>query len=68
VNVWERIKHLNDILIEVVEGPKGKAELHEVQESPTSIVYEIHFQGETERFESIGEAYLEAGIRVGKDV
>jgi len=59
---------LNDILIEVVEGPKGTAELHEVQESVSTIVYEVRFAGDIERFESIGEAYIEAGLKVGKDV
>lgn len=58
----------NDILVEVIEGPQGKAELHEVQESPSSIVYEVRYEGKTERFDSIGEAYIEAGIKAGKEV
>jgi hypothetical protein len=58
----------NDILVEVIEGPNGRAELHEVQESPSLIVYEVLFEGSSERFESIGEAYIEAGLKVGKDV
>ncbi len=57
---------LNDIVIEVVDGPNGTAELHEVQESLSEIVYEVRFAGESERFESIGEAYIEAGLKVGK--
>jgi len=59
---------MSDILIEVVEGPKGTAELHEVQESLSSIVYEVRFQGSAETYESIGEAYIEPGLKVGKDV
>ena len=58
----------NDILVEVIEGPNGRAELHEVQESPSLIVYEVLFEGSSERFDSIGEAYIEAGLKVGKDV
>ncbi len=59
---------ISDILVEVVEGPHGKAELHEVQESPSPIVYEVRFDGKSEQYESIGEAYIEAGMKVGKDV
>ena len=59
---------INDILIEVVEGPNGRAELHEVQESPSLIVYEVRYDGKSERFDSIGEAYIEAGTKAGKDV
>ena len=58
----------NDVLVEVIEGPNGRAELHEVQESPSLIVYEVLFEGSSERFDSIGEAYIEAGLKVGKDV
>ena len=58
----------NDLLVEVIEGPNGRAELHEVQESPSLIVYEVLFEGSSERFDSIGEAYIEAGLKVGKDV
>jgi hypothetical protein len=58
----------NDILVEVVEGPNGRAELHEVQESPSLIVYEVRFEGSSERYDSIGEAYIEAGLKVGKHV
>jgi len=59
---------MNDILVEVVEGPNGRAELHEVQESPSLIVYEVRYEGGSERFDSIGEAYIEAGLKVGKRV
>ena len=57
-----------DILVEVIEGPNGKAEVHEVQESPTSIVYEVRYEGKADTYQSIGEAYIEAGIKAGKDV
>jgi hypothetical protein len=59
---------MNDILVEVIEGPNGTAELHEVQESPSLIVYEVRFNETSERFDSIGEAYIEAGMKVGKHV
>jgi hypothetical protein len=55
-------------LVETVEGPSGKAEVHEIQESRSSIVYEVRFGGQAERFDSIGEAYIEAGMKAGKKV
>ena len=58
----------NEILIEVVEGPNGRAELLEIQESPSVIVYEVRSGGKSDRFDSIGEAYIEAGIRAGREV
>jgi hypothetical protein len=57
-----------DILVEVVEGPQGRAEVHEVQESVSSIVYEVRHEGKTERYDTIGEAYIEAGMKAGKEV
>ena len=57
-----------DVLYEVVEGPQGRAEVYEVQESRSSIIYEVRFGGETQRFDSIGEAYIEAGMKAGKHV
>ena len=30
-----------DVLYEVVEGPHGRAEVYEIQESPSEIVYEV---------------------------
>ena len=59
---------LKDILVEVVEGPNGTAEVHEIQESPSLIVYETRFGGKAERFDTIGEAYIEAGMKAGKHV
>ena len=57
-----------DILVEEIEGPNGKAEVHEIQESPTLIVYEVRYEGKAERYQSIGEAYIEAGLKAGKEV
>lgn len=57
-----------DTLVEVVEGPRGRAEVYEIQESLSSIVYEVRFAGESARFDSIGEAYIEAGLKSGKKV
>ena len=61
-------QYQSDTLVETVEGPNGKAEVHEVQESRSEIVYEVRFAGQTERFDSIGEAYIEAGMKAGKHV
>jgi hypothetical protein len=57
-----------DTLVEVVEGPNGTAEVHEIQESPSLIVYEVRFRNASERFDSVGEAYIEAGMKAGKKV
>lgn len=58
----------SNTLVETVEGPNGKAEVHEIQESRSEIVYEVRFGGQNERFDSIGEAYIEAGMKAGKHV
>jgi hypothetical protein len=48
-----------------LEGPKGKAEIVEVKLPDGQPVYELRFNGTTETFHAIGEAYLEAGLKVG---
>lgn len=57
-----------DTLVEVVEGPNGRSEVYEIQESLSSIVYEVRFGDQAERYDSIGEAYIEAGLKSGKKV
>ena len=59
---------LKQVLVETVEGPHGRCEVYEIQESLSSIIYEVRFNNEALRFDSIGEAYIEAGIRAGKPV
>ena len=43
-------------------------ELHEIQESPSLIVYEVRYGEKAETFEWIGEAYIEVGTKAGKAV
>lgn len=52
--------------IEVVEGPNGAAEIYETFESNQALQYSVVFQGKTEIFKSLGEAYIEAGVRAGR--
>ena len=51
--------------VAVVEGPKGKAEIFEVFGDGRNLEYKVVFNGQTESFKSLGEAYIEAGDRVG---
>lgn len=52
--------------IEVVEGPNGAAEIYETFESNQALQYSVVFQGKTETFRSLGEAYIEAGVKSGR--
>ncbi len=56
---------LSDILIEVVEGPKGKAEIFEVAENNQTPIYQVRVSGQTFEYKSLGEAYIEAGEKAG---
>ena len=47
-----------------VEGPKGKADVLEVQVD-RNIEYEVVFNGQRERFKSMGEAYITAKEKAG---
>jgi hypothetical protein len=51
--------------IEVVEGTNGRAEIREVYEANQPLHYEVRFAGQTEVFQTLGEAYIEAGKRAG---
>ena len=51
--------------VTVVEGPKGKAEVFEVAITGGSSEYEVRFQGKTDKYKSLGEAYIEAGQKAG---
>ena len=55
----------NESLVTVVEGPKGKAEVYEVKQPDGSAAYELRFNGVTEIFRAMGEAYLMAGEKTG---
>lgn len=52
--------------IEVVEGPNGTAEIYETFESNQALQYSVVFQGKTEAYRSLGEAYIEAGLKAGR--
>ena len=52
--------------VEVVEGPNGSAEIFEEFQSNQAMQYAVVFNGETETFRSLGEAYIEAGLKAGR--
>ena len=52
--------------VAVVEGPKGKAEIFEVWENGRLIEHQVHFNGQVESYPNIGEAYIVAGEKTGK--
>jgi hypothetical protein len=55
-------RQLEATLLRAVEGPKGKAEIFEVQEEGTTrVIYEVRFNGKTEKCLAMGEAYITAG-------
>ena len=51
--------------VAVVEGPKGKAEILEIWTGGRLLEYRVRFQGSTETFANIGEAYISAGESTG---
>jgi len=60
-----------DALIATVEGPRGTAEIYEV-EVPTAdrtieVEYAVVYQGERHGFPSMGEAHIMANELVGAD-
>jgi hypothetical protein len=52
--------------IEVVEGPNGAAEIYEMFQSNQALQYSVVFQDKSEMFRSLGEAYIEAGVKAGR--
>ena len=52
-------------LVATLEGPLGKAEIYEVPQANADgglqLQYEVLFNGQTETYRALGEAYLEAG-------
>ena len=53
--------------ITTVEGPNGTAELFEVAEDGSAVAteYAVDFNGKTQTFMTMGEAYIEAGVQAG---
>ena len=47
---------------------KGKAEIYEVMTDARTQVYEVRHNGQTDTYKSLGEAYIEAGEKVGTKV
>ena len=52
--------------VAVVEGPKGSAEIFEIWAGGRLIEYRVRFEGGVETYENIGEAYIAAGEKVGR--
>jgi hypothetical protein len=57
----------NKTSLTVVEGTKGKAELFEIADESTTVAteYQVEFKGESHKFQTMGEAYIEAGVLAG---
>ena len=54
-----------DEQVAVIEGPKGRAEIIEVWVEGRLVEYQVRFDGSIEKCFNIGEAYIEAGAKVG---
>ena len=52
--------------VAVVEGPKGHAEIFELWSGGRLIEYKVRFGQDVDAFENIGEAYIAAGEKVGR--
>lgn len=52
--------------VAVIEGPKGSAEIIEVWDGGRLIEYRVRYGQQTETYENIGEAYIAAGEKVGR--
>lgn len=51
--------------VAVVEGPNGAAEIFEIWDAGKLVEYEVKFRDIVEKYANIGEAYIEAGDKVG---
>jgi hypothetical protein len=51
--------------VAVITGPKGEAEIIEVWLNGRLLEYQLRFNGRTETFPNIGEAYIAAGEKTG---
>ena len=54
--------------IAVLEGPHGKAEIIEIWEGGRLLGFEVRHGGAVVKCSNIGEAYIEAGEQVGREV
>ena len=53
-------------VVAVIEGPKGKAEIYEIWAGGRITEHQVRFEGKSESFTSLGEAYISAGQKTGK--
>jgi len=51
--------------VAVVDGPHGKAEIFEIMTPNRTMEYHVRFQGQTEVYKNLGEAYITAGQKAG---
>jgi hypothetical protein len=57
---------IQDEPVAVITGPKGDAEIFEIWTPKGQIAeYQVRFNGQTESFPNIGEAYIVAGEKTG---
>ncbi len=54
--------------VAVVEGPKGSAKILEIWDQGRLVEYRVEKDGETTTCENLGDAYIVAGEKVGKQV
>jgi hypothetical protein len=52
--------------VAVVEGPRGSAEIFEIWDGGRLIEYRVRFADQVQTYENIGEAYIAAGEKVGR--
>ncbi len=55
----------SDTPVAVVEGPKGRAEIFEIYGPGQPLIYQLKIGDEVIEYKSLGEAYIDAGERVG---
>ena len=51
--------------VAVITGPKGNAEIFELWAKGRLEEYQVHYNGQVEKFPNIGEAYISAGEKTG---
>jgi hypothetical protein len=59
----------NKTCLNLVEGPNGQADLFEIADESTTVAteYQVDFDGASHMYQAMGEAYIEAGRRAGRD-
>ena len=62
----KRMTAASEESVAVVEGSKGSAEIFEIWAGGRLIEYRVRFEGGVEIYENIGEAYIAAGEKAGR--